>query len=152
MDATEPRSEGVAAQPDRVSTRVVAGLAVLLIAASAFAMIFVIGLFRTLEKKAEKQDAASLAAAGSERRPESLPPLPRLQIQPVRHWRDFRDAERERLGTYGWMDRSTGVLHIPIDRAIDLVLERGVVPLAPAPMAMPAPAAPTPGAAPGGQP
>jgi hypothetical protein len=146
MDVTEPRSEGVQAEPDRVPTRVVVGLAVVLVAASALAMIVVFGLFRSFEKKAETRDAASLAAAGAERRPETLPPAPRLQIQPVRHWRDFRDAERERLGTYGWMDRSTGAVHLPIERAIDLVLARGVGPLAPAPMAMPAPPAAKPAA------
>jgi hypothetical protein len=148
MDATEPRSEGVKAEPDRVSTRVVVGLGILLVVASIFAMVVVFGLFQSFERGAEKRDAASLAAAGAERRPDQLPPAPRLQIQPVRHWQDFRDAERDRLKTYGWMDRSTGAVHIPIERAMDLVLARGVGPLAPAPMALPAaPASPTPGAA-----
>jgi hypothetical protein len=35
------------------------------------------------------------------------------------------------------MDRSTGAVRVPIDRAIDLVAERGLGPLPPAPMAMP---------------
>jgi hypothetical protein len=145
MDATEPRSEGVKAEPDRVPTRVVVALGVVLVVASIFAMIVVFGLFRTFQKGASARDAASLAAAGAERRPDTLPPAPRLQIHAVRHWRDFRDAEKERLDTYGWMDRKTGAVHIPIERAMDLVLERGVGPLAPAPMALPAPpASPTP--------
>lgn len=37
------------------------------------------------------------------------------------------DAER-RLATYGWVDRRAGVVHIPIDRAIDRVLAEGVGP------------------------
>jgi hypothetical protein len=36
------------------------------------------------------------------------------------------------------MDRATGVVHIPIDRAIALIAERGVGPLPQAPMAVPA--------------
>jgi len=38
----------------------------------------------------------------------------------VRGERD-RDARRERLRSYGWVDRAAGVAHIPIDRAMDLV-------------------------------
>ena len=64
----------------------------------------------------------------------------------MRHWTDFQTAERERLESYGWMDRSTGAVHIPIERAIDLVAERGVAPLPPAPLVLPAaPAPPTQG-------
>ncbi len=35
------------------------------------------------------------------------------------------------------MDRSSGAVHIPIERAMELVAERGVGPLPAAPMAMP---------------
>jgi hypothetical protein len=28
--------------------------------------------------------------------------------------------------TYGWIDRNGGVVRLPIDRAMDLVLERGL--------------------------
>ena len=48
----------------------------------------------------------------------------------VRGERD-REARRERLGSFGWVDRSTGVAHVPIDLAMDLVA-KGVRP-APAP-------------------
>jgi hypothetical protein len=93
--------------------------------------------FRGLEKGAQKKDRATMAAAGLQRRPDTLPPQPRLQVYPVRHWKDFQGAERERLSTYGWMDRSTGAVHVPIDRAMDLIAERGLDPLPAAPMVMP---------------
>ncbi len=38
----------------------------------------------------------------------------------VRGERD-RAARVERLGSYGWVDRSTGVAHVPIDLAMELV-------------------------------
>ena len=44
------------------------------------------------------------------------------------------------------MDRATGVVHIPIEGAMDLIAERGVAPLLGA--ERPAPAAPTPGVRP----
>lgn len=30
------------------------------------------------------------------------------------------EPARQRLGSYGWVDRDEGVVHVPIDRAIDL--------------------------------
>lgn len=35
-------------------------------------------------------------------------------------------AETEKLETYGWVDEAAGSLHIPIERAMELTLERGV--------------------------
>ncbi len=37
----------------------------------------------------------------------------------------YRDAAMQHLHSYGWVDRSAGRVHIPIERAIDLVAERG---------------------------
>jgi hypothetical protein len=34
-----------------------------------------------------------------------------------------RGQQRERLHSYGWVDRSRGLIHIPIDRAMERVLE-----------------------------
>jgi hypothetical protein len=34
-----------------------------------------------------------------------------------------REARLERLGSYGWVDRGSGVAHIPIDRAMELVVK-----------------------------
>jgi hypothetical protein len=33
--------------------------------------------------------------------------------------------QRARLESYGWVDRDAGVAHVPIERAIDLCVERG---------------------------
>jgi hypothetical protein len=32
-----------------------------------------------------------------------------------------RAARKERLGSYGWVDRKQGVVHLPIERAMELV-------------------------------
>jgi hypothetical protein len=34
-------------------------------------------------------------------------------------------TERATLRTYGWVDRDAGVVHIPIDRAIELFVKKG---------------------------
>lgn len=52
--------------------------------------------------------------------------FPRLQLKPPEELNNFRAGEETALNTYGWIDRTAGVVRIPIDRAMDLVLERGL--------------------------
>lgn len=41
-------------------------------------------------------------------------------------YREINGAAFDRLDTYGWIDPSQGQVHIPIDQAFDLLIERGV--------------------------
>lgn len=49
----------------------------------------------------------------------------RLQVRPQDHQR-LQTQWEQRLQSYGWIDRDAGIVHIPIGRAIDLVVERGL--------------------------
>jgi hypothetical protein len=40
--------------------------------------------------------------------------------------RDFRQQERTNLDTYGWVDQAAQQVRLPIGRAKDLLLERGL--------------------------
>ena len=138
MAATEhPETGHVSVEPDRVPLRLVIGMAAALAGMAVVAAILMVVYFRFLARGAAKRDASVVAEAGLERREPALPPAPRLEIRGLRRWTDFQTAERERLGSYGWMDRSTGAVHIPIERAIDLIAERGVGPLPQAPVVLP---------------
>jgi hypothetical protein len=55
-----------------------------------------------------------------------LPPNPRLQVTPRADLENYRETELEELSTYGWVDLHNSVVRIPIDRAMDLVLQRGL--------------------------
>jgi hypothetical protein len=78
-----------------------------------------------------------LTSAASEEPPR--PAEPRIPIDPLSYQRgpgpqvnprgeleQLRQIQTRRLNSYGWVDRDRGVVHIPIDRAIDLALERGL--------------------------
>ena len=54
------------------------------------------------------------------------PPEPRLQVVPAQDLRQMRAAEDVVLSSYAWVDKATGFVRIPIDRAIELLLERGL--------------------------
>ena len=140
--ATQPNAHGVAAEPDYVPTKVVVALYGVLALFAIGAAIIVLVIFRGLENSAEKKDRAAIAEAGLERPQDTIPPAPRLQIHAVASWTAFRSAEDQRLATYGWMDRKSGAVHVPVDRAMELVLERGIGPLPPGPVPVPPPAPP----------
>ncbi len=54
------------------------------------------------------------------------PPQPQLQMHPQQDYDDYVNRSEAWLSSYGWVDRAHGVVHIPVDRAMDLVLKEGV--------------------------
>lgn len=55
-----------------------------------------------------------------------VPPEPRLQTNPREDLGNLRLREDQALSSYGWVDRNAGVVRIPIERAMQLVVERGL--------------------------
>jgi len=55
-----------------------------------------------------------------------VPPSPHLQTAPGLDLQTLRSHETALLTTYGWGDRSRGVVRIPIDRAMALLAARGL--------------------------
>jgi hypothetical protein len=53
-------------------------------------------------------------------------PQPRLLVHPGSERAKVQAAERTQLETYGWVDRPAGVVRVPIERAMQLVVERGL--------------------------
>ena len=54
------------------------------------------------------------------------PPSPRLQTQPFKDVYQLKGEQTRALHGYGWLDKANGVVHIPIERAMELTLERGL--------------------------
>lgn len=95
-----------------------AGLAVALIAALLATYVF----FAALERyHADRQTADSPLAHRRE-----IPAAPRLQVDGSRELRELRAAEEEALSGYAWIDEKNGIVRIPIERAIDLLVKRGL--------------------------
>ncbi|HEU0208778.1 MAG TPA: hypothetical protein VFQ78_07340 [Candidatus Udaeobacter sp.] len=51
---------------------------------------------------------------------------PRLEVNIATDLARLREAERIDLSTYGWVDRNAGIVRVPIDRAMELLLKRGL--------------------------
>jgi|SRR5580700_3083504 hypothetical protein len=56
---------------------------------------------------------------------QQFPPAPRLEEHPAIELKDLHSQEDRILSTYGWTDKTGGVVRIPIDRAMELQLQRG---------------------------
>jgi hypothetical protein len=61
------------------------------------------------------------------------PPAPRLQPDPRAELLAQRAREDAVLQTYGWIDKSRGTVRVPIERAIEILAQRGLPARAAAP-------------------
>ena len=77
-------------------------------------------------KKLAGSDANEGVAPSPMLEAQPLPPEPRLQANPPLDLKKYRAAEEAELGSYGWVDKPNGVVRIPVERALELVLERGL--------------------------
>ena len=100
---------------------IVFGIAVaILIAGSIFAVISLLNVFETRSVEGQKTGPALIDT-------EQLPLTgPRLQADPERDLRELQAADQAVLTSYGWVDRDAGRVRVPIERAMDLILERGL--------------------------
>src|SRR5690348_6730945 len=77
------------------------------------------GLMRYFQTQEEHDVAQTIE-------PEKVFPEPRLEKSEMLELDKFRAREDQTLSTYGWVDQSKGVVRIPIDRAIDVVAQKGL--------------------------
>ncbi|HET8700394.1 MAG TPA: hypothetical protein VFL97_01865 [Nitrococcus sp.] len=57
--------------------------------------------------------------------PQPPSPAPHLQVNPQADLARLNRRMEKRLNSAGWINRRTGIVHIPIDRAMDLLIKRG---------------------------
>ena len=95
-----------------------------LLVTSVFIYFGVWVLFRYFEAREARRVAPEYPlAAGREAR---VPPEPRLQTNPREDLRELRAQEDQILRSYGWIDRTTGVVRIPIEEAMKITVQRGL--------------------------
>jgi hypothetical protein len=59
-------------------------------------------------------------------KPDQLPPTPRLQVSSGQDLKELRARERQVLQGYHWVNKDLGVVGIPVERAIELLAQRGL--------------------------
>jgi hypothetical protein len=114
--------------------------AIFLAAITFFFAMLVVGLYKFLDAREIAEKAGRYPLAEGVMRP--LPPRPRLQTYPFDDIKELRKEENKILDHYAWVDQNAGVVRIPIERAIDVLAEKGL------PYRQPEPGQPAPSGAP----
>jgi hypothetical protein len=99
---------------DVLGVALVATLVFLIVALS---FLTVRGLLDYAERGREPSLAASTPAKF---------PQPRLEVHPAADLAAARAANEAELHSYGWIDRKTGAARVPIERAMQLLVTRGL--------------------------
>jgi hypothetical protein len=68
-----------------------------------------------------------------------LPPAPRLQQFPRNEMYEVRRDQDAKLHSYGWVNKDAGTVHIPIEDAMKMALQRGLLQSRPQDPSQPAP-------------
>lgn len=103
--------------------------AVFLAATVILCALVVIGLYKYLDAREIAEKAGRYPLAAGVERP--LPPPPRLQTYPFDDIKGLRKEENRILNHYAWVDQNAGVVRIPVERAIEVLAEKGLPTRAP---------------------
>jgi hypothetical protein len=98
---------------------------------------------RLVEQSLHMERASKIAA------PRRNAPAPELQQAPITEMVALRASEEAALNRCDWIDRKAGIIRIPVQRAMELTLQRGLPPTTTRmPLPGPPPAPPVKGGAP----
>jgi len=138
---------GVNYEPREADLHVVLAFLAALGVASVVVLLVLWGMFGYFRSKSAER--GPLPSPRMYTSPPSVP-QPQLQPDPVADYDAHRLSAGETLSSYGWADQKAGIARIPIDKAMDLLVERGLPWQAPG--TGPAPTAPNPNPATGPMP
>lgn len=138
-----------------VNIKVIVGSGVFLVVCAIIVHVALYGFYKILDKQMEKLNAtpnpmmqsevgptgSTMTAETSEETAKRLNRTfggnalnPMLQVDDVRDMDIMRKAQDAQIDQYHWLNKDTGSVSIPVERAIDLIVERGLpnVPALPA--------------------
>jgi hypothetical protein len=101
-----------------VNVIAVGKVAIALVLVTILAMALLVGVFNYFKTK-EGGEAISVD-------PAKVFPEPQLEKTPIPDLKAIRQAEDQVLNTYGWVDQQKGVVRIPISKAMDMVVAKGL--------------------------
>jgi hypothetical protein len=131
-DVSNVRNVGGAHEHRDINVRGIFGFLITLTVVAILIQLVLWGMFRYLKGSYTALDPEPNPMLSGVRKPPAKDPVrdfptPRLQADPVRDLNKMHAAEDEILhGPPVWLDEQNGVVRIPIDRAMQLTLERGL--------------------------
>lgn len=130
-DTDHSRAGSVPVEGDGISYRGVVWFVAILAATTIFSQVLMVVAFKVFEHRVRATDPERSPLATPINQP---PPAPNLLYEKSDSPRDnelgylqqFRQREDRKLTTYEWIDQNAGTVRIPIDRAKELLLQRGL--------------------------
>src|ERR1041384_6937289 len=123
-DVSHIKNPDITHEESDVNVRAIMGFIGGLFVSILICYLVVSGLYRYFDTRETKHEVPPVSLvkppAGQ------MPPEPRLQTIPQQDMKKLREEEDAKLSSYGWVDQSAGVAHIPIEQAMKLVAERGL--------------------------
>jgi hypothetical protein len=132
VENPEVRFEHQDVEPGRIA-RFAIGLGLVTIVTAAVSVWLLLALRRHEESGDPRRPA--LYFSEERRQPEGV----QLQNAPFHDLEVLREHEAQFLHGYGWVDPAAGVVHIPIEQAMRLYVERQARPAAPSAAVSPGP-------------
>jgi hypothetical protein len=87
----------------------------------AIAALLCWGLFRHFSRQnVGTASVSSFAGTGQ------APPGHQLQVNPREDWLKYHEQQEQSLETYAWENRGAGIVRVPIERAMELLLQKGL--------------------------
>ena len=122
-DINSQHPVAAATEGDGISYRGIAVFMAILVVTTIVCEFIVVGMYKFFDSQSRADGvtrAPFSAPAGT------LPPPPNLLINEPMNLQQFRAREVNELESYGWLDKNAGTVRLPINRAMDLLLERGL--------------------------
>jgi hypothetical protein len=150
MSKPGKHQDGGGFEREDVSTKPLFGFLVGLVVTGVLVYYVIWGMFHFMDAYARKHQQSKSPmvqmqpetrepdTAQTHEKIQQVFPQPRLEDSETTEINDFRYQQDETLASYGWVDQSGGVVRIPIDRAMQLIAQRGLPTI---PQAAAAPAA-----------
>jgi len=118
----DPKHNSIGHETDTGDVRAIGLTGLALAMGIAITLLIVYGIFQYLRlHPIVIAPASPLAETGRQQ----FPPQPRIEEDPAMELKELHSHEDSILSTYGWADRQLGRVRIPIDRAMELQMERG---------------------------
>lgn len=138
MPDTKHHAAAAPVEGDGVSYRGIVWFVVILAVTTVVCQILMWVLLRTFQYQSDTPALSPVAAVTERQAMEgrvypdvyvvgaTAGPQPQLLVNEPANLGQFRAQEHQKLTTYGWVDQNAGVVRIPVERAKDLLLERGL--------------------------
>lgn len=110
---------GAGHEQSEVSVRLIVVSLAFLAVATLVTLVLVVGIFRYFYDSNGTAEATRLSQP-------VVPPEPRIEVAPYEQLQHLHAKEDHVLSTYALIDKSSGTVRVPIDKAIDLLANKGL--------------------------